>query len=412
MNGDFLKNVYGHSNIKKELFLIRNRYLNLSQHSDKKKLLPRGILFYGDSGNGKTLLMNEYAKSFNYQIFVLEADSKEPVKEMIDIYKSSRKCGNAIVIIDEIDRLLKKDDRLTQKIYSGLSKDIFNENVLTLATINQLSDLPDALLKDGVFDYKFKLANNDRADLEEAIKGFLSSYGLQLNDDDIYELSDDLLHHPLSEIKRAIEIVTFRNGDKFVVNDIVNAVDFLETGLLYKNRNFKVNKETAIHEAGHVMYLYLFSKSQEFLHSYFRQNGGKTVYRDLLDVETRDSLFNLLRFSLSGIAAEEIICKRHKLGCEDDIKIAHRSAWRLLENNIDKIDYYVSSKLIYDRSAISPYLSNSLDKRIAKIIKKNFRFVKRQLKSHKREIKLISDYLIKHQSINKIQLKALLEREK
>ena len=45
MTKDFLKNIYGYSQIKEELFLIQNWYFNSNNLGDKKILLPKGLLF-------------------------------------------------------------------------------------------------------------------------------------------------------------------------------------------------------------------------------------------------------------------------------------------------------------------------------------------------------------------------------
>ena len=65
MESGFLNNVYGYNNIKEELYLIREWYFNRDE-SNKKLMLPRGILFYGDPGYGKTHIIREYSKCFNY----------------------------------------------------------------------------------------------------------------------------------------------------------------------------------------------------------------------------------------------------------------------------------------------------------------------------------------------------------
>lgn len=103
MTKDFLKNIYGYSQIKEELFLIQNWYFNSNNLGDKKKLLPKGLLFFGDPGEGKTLIVREYSKSFNYPIFIIEGNNDNVENEVISKYDLARKENNAIIIIDELD---------------------------------------------------------------------------------------------------------------------------------------------------------------------------------------------------------------------------------------------------------------------------------------------------------------------
>ena len=54
MKNEFLEKVYGYKDIKKELKVIQDWYFNADKLGEKKKMLPKGILFYSDPGEGKT----------------------------------------------------------------------------------------------------------------------------------------------------------------------------------------------------------------------------------------------------------------------------------------------------------------------------------------------------------------------
>lgn len=192
MTKNFLKNIYGYSQIKEELFLIQKWYFNSNNLGDKKTLLPKGLLFFGDPGEGKTLIVREYSKSFNYPIFIIEGNDDNVENEVISKYELARKENNAIIIIDELDRLIDKDNKLIRVLQSQLDGFRSNDNVLTLATANDYCNLPNALLREGRFDRKFRVSPNDKNDFKEIIKGFSSNVGFNFNDDEILELSNDL----------------------------------------------------------------------------------------------------------------------------------------------------------------------------------------------------------------------------
>lgn len=412
MNKNFLNNVYGYSKIKEELYLIQRWYLDLDKLGDKKKLLPKGILFYGDPGEGKTHLMREYSKSFDYLIFVIEGNSENLEDEIISTYNLARKEKNAIVVIDELDNLIDKDQKLKRILQSQL--DGFNDegNILTLATSNNFYDLPESLLREGRFDRKFKICPKDKDDLKEIIKGFSLDSNLSLNDDEISELIDYLSQYSISAIKAAFNNISLRYGTSFNVNDILNAIDFIQTGFINKNSNFKIERSHALHESGHAVYLYFYSKHQEFLRIYFDCSSGNTVYKELDDIRTDETILDTLRCSLAGLAAEEIILKKHGIGCYKDLKKAHELAFNLLiENAYEKVDYIGSSRHFYRRDDISFYQSKIYDIRVARFIKKNFFYVKHRLKKYKKEICLLSDYLLTHQSIQKNELISMLNGE-
>ena len=69
MAEEFLKNVYGYEEIKNELKIIRDWYLNADKNDEVSKALPKGVLFYGAPGSGKTHVMREYSKTFGLSYF-------------------------------------------------------------------------------------------------------------------------------------------------------------------------------------------------------------------------------------------------------------------------------------------------------------------------------------------------------
>ena len=97
----FLENVFGYEDIKKELKLIRDWYL---ENKIERRKLPRGILFYGEPGVGKTHLVREYSKEFNCPIFVIDGDNTNLLNEITETYDKARKEKLAVVVIDELYR--------------------------------------------------------------------------------------------------------------------------------------------------------------------------------------------------------------------------------------------------------------------------------------------------------------------
>ena len=150
-------------------------------------MLPKGILFYGEPGEGKTHMVREYSKSFGYPTFVIEGNDDNVLDEVVKTYEKASKEKNAIVVIDEIDRLIEKDDKLTRILMAQLDG-FKTSTVLTLATCNYYFSIPEALRRPGRFDRHLQLFISDDSDLLDVIRGFSTDAGIKLNENDETEL--------------------------------------------------------------------------------------------------------------------------------------------------------------------------------------------------------------------------------
>lgn len=91
--------------------MIREWYLNPSNLGERRRLLPKGNLFYGDPGQGKTHIVREYSKTFSRPIFVIEGNGDNLSDEVAQALEAAEK-ETGIVVIDEIDRLIEKNEKL------------------------------------------------------------------------------------------------------------------------------------------------------------------------------------------------------------------------------------------------------------------------------------------------------------
>lgn len=399
MEKDFLSNVYGYNKIKKELYTIRDWYFSKKEGSNY--LLPRGILLYGEPGCGKTLIIREYARSFNYPIFVIEGKGNNIQEEVCSIYEKARKEKNAIVVIDELDRLIKEDDKLVRVIMSNLDGFDNNMNVLTLASCNDYSELPEALIREGRFDRHFFIGKTSD-DIKEIITSFAGDVGITLNQDDLMELTMVLEYFRTSEIKAIFNNVALRYGNNYTIDGIIDVINALRTGFVDKDENYKVKRYMAIHEAGHAIYSYVFCKTKYFLRIFFNDFGGRSVCKDLDGMETKESRIEHIRVGLAGIVAEDIILKGHDVGCGIDLEDVYNTSFRLINRTcINGLDYFAPSYAVRDRSKISNKAGDIYERKTNEYIKENYQIVKKGLKKYKKKILELTDYLIANKGIRR-----------
>lgn len=387
---EFLNKVFGYERIKDELYEIRSWYLDEKLEEDKREYLPKGILFYGEPGYGKTLLIREYAKSFDYKIFIVEGDAENLDEVLAKTYEDARKEKNSIVIIDELDRLVDKDtklERVLQMQLDGINKD---GNVLTLASANYIFELPDALLREGRFDRKFKIEIHDKKELEEILNNLIKIRGFNLNQNEIDELSQHLKYQSVSSIKSIFNSVYFRYGLNAKIDDFINEYLFNDTGEIPDNDNLIVKDDVAIHEAGHALYIYKYSQKYKFLRVIITKDGGRTYSSPIEVFDCKKSMIERLDISLAGMVAEKILLKEYDTGSRDDLNKAYDKAFDLVNKHlICGFNYFCSDYNSRHKDEISEFENKLFAKRANKFMKKRYKIVKRRLRKYKKEIALL-----------------------
>jgi transitional endoplasmic reticulum ATPase len=141
---------------------------------------PRGILFVGPSGTGKTAMAR--ALSGEKQLLLIAIDGPqlyskwlgESERALREVFKKARRAAPCILFFDTIDALAPRfgadqfGTDVYQRILSQLLREIDNlrdvKGVILLAATNRPERIEPALLRSGRFDYMLPFANPDAAD--------------------------------------------------------------------------------------------------------------------------------------------------------------------------------------------------------------------------------------------------------
>ena len=105
------KNVYGYQEVKEELNRVKNWYENKDFLTNPKITLPKGILLYGEPGNGKTLFVREFINNFDCPKFIIEGRNENTALEIKRVFEKAKNEEFAIVVIDELELLVPEDSK-------------------------------------------------------------------------------------------------------------------------------------------------------------------------------------------------------------------------------------------------------------------------------------------------------------
>jgi ATP-dependent 26S proteasome regulatory subunit len=184
------ENVGGLTGLKKWLTARKKAYS--SEARDYALPLPKGMLLASVPGTGKSLICKAIAKEFNCPLFSLDIGSifdslvGNSEKNMREVIKTIESIGKCVILIDEIEKSLSSS-AVSGGGDSGVSSRIFGTFLTWLndrtnpafivATTNNHTLLPSALIRKGRFDQLFWVDLPNAEERKEIFNVVIKKYG-------------------------------------------------------------------------------------------------------------------------------------------------------------------------------------------------------------------------------------------
>ena len=183
--------VGGMDNVKKELQKLVAYMTNPEGLKDYVDKIPKGILFEGDPGNGKTLFARVLAGESNTPFFYISAadiegsfvgqGSSRVGTIFKEVKEAAEKHGKAILFLDELDavgmdrskRTVSETNQTLNKILTELDGFTPNQNILVIGATNLASSLDPALVRSGRFDRVIKIPLPSKEDRKTIVSLYL-----------------------------------------------------------------------------------------------------------------------------------------------------------------------------------------------------------------------------------------------
>lgn len=394
---------------------------------------PRGILFCGEPGTGKTLLAKAIAGESGVPFIYINASNFVELyvgvgaKRVRSIFKEAKKVAPCIIFIDEIDAIGKKRggvnshseiDQTLDALLQEMDGFDTTSGIFVIAATNMADKLDKALVRSGRFDRKVVVAPprdwKVRLELfEHYLKDTPKSETI-----DLKSLSKQTSGFTGADINSIVNesklIAMMRDSDVVDTCDIEEAIDkkIFDGNRSKKEQYYKDKEIVAYHEAGHAVVTYLLGKpiarvsiigSTSGVGGFVMQSESKSQFTLKGDLEKQ------VMISFGGRCSEAIKFDDISTGAQSDIS----KATSILHSYVMK--YGFSKKfgmvdvdvLIQNRIAVGDEvasivsdLSKELEEKTMKLLQDNYSLVE-----------ILADSLLSLETISGDDVKEILTKE-
>ena len=410
--------IAGYEDIKEELLRIRCWLTNKNNLKNPKVSLPKGIIFYGRPGNGKTLFLKEYSISFGAPVIIIEGNETNVCKEIHQAFEKAKQNELSIVLIDEIDLLISKNDGVERTLQSELDGINSSGNVLVLATTNSLRNLRGALLRSGRFDRTIEIENPDLNSRKELLDLYINQLEFHGEIDTKY-LAKIMSGVNGADVKSILNDVYLRCGNQIETTDIEDSYHRIIYGDFTFCSSFdpeKADAEIAYHEVAHTLLIYKNRNHFSFYKASFGKGckSGTTRYFPASDrdQESSDYCLKQIEVCIAGYVMTKLKFHRLDSGCLNDLQRSRDYAVRL----VNKLGYSGPQNVLpfFSECERMETEKRKRDNEIAfeNIIKHAERTVKKYLKRNMKKADALVKLMMKKGFINASDLELIINKKR
>ena len=360
----------GYDNIKSELQQCVDILKNYTKYTKFNVRIPRGLIFEGPPGNGKTLLAKALAgeagvgfipvSGSEFQEMYVGVGSSR-VRELFKLAKDNSPC---IIFIDEIDALGRKrsgdgeasagerDSTLNELL---VAMDGFKNNtgVFIVAATNRVDLLDPALIRPGRIDKRIYIGLPDKKTRESIVKIHIRGkpYDETVSIVDIIEVTNGLSAAQIENLLNEAMLNALREDrERFSSTDVDMVMNKIMVGWQPTEHQFSNNMidNIAIHEMGHAIVGILSKHHSKMTKVVINLSAPRSPAYTIFEAAsssmyTRESLFEHLMILLAGRIAEEVFFGKISVssGAINDFEEALKLAQQMI------VYYGMGKQLIY-----------------------------------------------------------------
>lgn len=352
-----LSSIRGYESQKKEVSILSASIKKALSSKDPNEYFPRGVVFSGSPGLGKTLFAKVLIKEVGLPTYIIDGTSisssiGQACKKINAIFKAAAKHAPSVIFIDEVHRMIPSESFFggfasdtTRSLLSCLLTNLDGiENrrgIFVVMTCNDTDEIDAALTRPGRIDKQinFYYPNyNDRVDI---IKYYASKDPVLKNKDlDIETIAKKTKNISCAGLMTLVSETSVCLTEDIEQGKTANTV-FFERILARNNINLSqadsksdlIDSDklinTAIHEIGHALVSFAVNGKWADIalsNTVGSVVGGITMEEDDYNDEQDGEFLDLKRIRerymvlLGGHVAERLFCGGSTLGCSSDMR--------------------------------------------------------------------------------------------
>ena len=255
--------IIGYASMKEELRQISDMLKRREEYNKMGARLPRGIILFGEPGVGKTLMAECLIEDCGVRSFLLRRykTGNDFLRTISDTFKQAKASAPSIVLLDDLDKFGSDESPDCFGEYSAVQAGIDSlkdTDVLVVATVNYIYNLPVSLTRPGRFDRKIKIKLPTTSDVELLLKHLIGGKKLSSNvniDDITKAVAFDTCADLEMLLNEAAIYATYSGRAEIETSDLIQVIIRKEYDSCSCNflRGQAVPRELALHEAGHAV---------------------------------------------------------------------------------------------------------------------------------------------------------------
>ena len=438
--------VAGADEEKEELQEVVDFLRNPEKFTQIGARIPHGMLLVGPPGTGKTLLARAVAGEADVQFLSISGSDFVEMyvgvgaSRVRDLFEQAKKIAPAIIFIDEIDAVGRKrgsglggghdekEQTLNQLLVEmdGFAR---TEGVIVLAATNRPDILDPALLRPGRFDRQIHVGRPDVKGREEILKVHAKGKKLDASVSlkTVARATTGFTGADLSNLLNEAAILAAREDRPVLTMEDLNEALMKITAGPAKRSRVQIRKdlrETAIHEAGHAVAMYLLPTHDPVRHITIIPRGqslGSTwsLPRDDSFNMTRNQMYEQIVSLLGGRVAEALFLGDISVGASNDIDRATKLAKDMVARygmceRLGTVSYLDGGEVFIGRDyqttkSYSEKYAGTIDDEVKSLIDKAYGHCAKLLSENKEKLHAIVDYLLEKESMTGEQFEAIME---